>query len=85
MFMLAGTILNIILMLAFFLLFLFGANMIITPESGPTFKMLAFLLVIVLSVTAAFFIYSRVVKWITRKWDLEKYIHPLFGKGGKLH
>ncbi len=81
--MLGGTVLNIFLMIGFFLIFLFGANLLVTPESSPSFKMITFLLVIVLSVVAAFFIYSRVIKWISGKWDLEKYIHPLFGKGGK--
>ena len=85
LFMLAGTVLNIFLMIGFFLLLLLGANFIITPETSPAFKMLTFLLVIVLSVVAAFFIYSRVIKWINGKWELEKYIHPLFGKGSKSH
>ncbi len=83
LFMLGGTILNIFLMLAFFLVLLFGANIVITPETAPTVKMLIFLLVIVLSVVGAFLVYSKIIKWVSGKWDLEKTMHPLFGKRGK--
>jgi len=80
LFMLAGTVLNIVVMLALFLLLLFGANLILTPESDATLKMLVFLVVVVVSVVGTFFIYSRIVKWINNKWNLEQYMHPLFGR-----
>ena len=80
LFMLAGTVLNIVVMLALFLILLFAANLVLTPETDSTIKMVVFLLVITLSVLGSFFIYSRLVKWINGKWDLDRYMHPLFGK-----
>ena len=80
LFMLAGTVLNIVVMLVLFLILLFAANLILTPETDSTIKMVVFLLVITLSVLGSFFLYSRLVKWINGKWDLDQYMHPLFGK-----
>ena len=80
LFMLAGTVLNIVMMLAIFLILLFAANFVLTPETDSTVKMVVFLLVISLSVVGSFFFYSKVIKWINGKWDLDQYLHPLFGK-----
>ncbi len=80
LFMLAGTVLNIVTMLGLFLILLFAANLVLTPETDSTIKMVVFLLVITLSVLGSFFLYSRLVKWINEKWDLDRYMHPLFGK-----
>jgi len=80
LFMLAGTVLNIFLMLVLFLLFLFLGNMILTPETDSNIKMLIFLLIIGFSVVGSFFLYSRIVKYISKKWNLEEYMHPLFSK-----
>jgi len=80
LFMLVGTIVNIVMMLAIFLLLLYGANLILTPESDSTVKMVIFFLVVSLSVVGTFFLYSKLIKVINRKWDLEQYMHPLFGR-----
>lgn len=80
LFMLAGTVLNIFMMLASFLILLFLANFILTPETGATMKMVVFFLVIALSVIGSFLLYSRIVKWINEKYSLDQYMHPLFGK-----
>ncbi|MDC7232291.1 MAG: leader peptide processing enzyme [Spirochaetales bacterium] len=78
LFMIGGTILNILLMLALFVLFLFLGNKVLTPETASNIKMLVFLLIIGFSVVGSFFLYSRIVKFITKKWNLEEYMHPLF-------
>lgn len=76
--MLGGTVLNIVLMLGLFILFLFLGNRILTPETSSNIKMLIFLLIIGFSVVGSFFLYSRIIKAITKKWNLEEYMHPLF-------
>ena len=80
LFMLAGTVLNIVMMLFSFLVLLFLANLVLTPESNPTLKMVVFLLVVTLSVIGTFFLYSKMIRWINNKWSLDKYMLPLFGK-----
>jgi predicted MFS family arabinose efflux permease len=76
--MLAGTILNIFLMLGLFLLFLYLGNLVLTPETDSSLKMLVFLLIIGFSVVGSFFLYSRIVKIINKRWNLENYMHPFF-------
>jgi len=80
LFMLGGTVLNIVLMLGLFLLFLYLGNMVLTPETDSNIKMLVFLLIIGFSVVGSFFLYSRIVKYISKKWNLEEYMHPLFSR-----
>lgn len=76
--MLGGTVLNIVLLLGLFILFLFLGNKVLTPETSSNIKMLVFLLIIGFSVVGSFFLYSRIIKLITKKWNLEEYMHPLF-------
>ena len=76
--MLGGTVLNVVLMLGLFVLFLFLGNKVLTPETGSNIKMLIFMLIIGFSVVGSFFLYSKIVKAITKKWKLEEYMHPLF-------
>lgn len=78
LFMLGGTVLNIVLMLGLFVLFLFLGNKVLTPETSANLKMLVFLLIMGFSVVGSFFIYSKIIKFITKKWNLEEYMHPLF-------
>ena len=80
LFMLAGTVFNLAVMLAFFLALIFLANFFLTPESSQIIKMAVFFMVIVFSVLGTFFLYSRILRWINGKWDLDRYLHPLFGK-----
>jgi hypothetical protein len=83
LFMLGGTVLNIVLMLGLFVLFLFLGNKVLTPETSANLKMLVFLLIMGFSVVGSFFIYSKIVKFITKKWNLEEYMHPIFSKRKK--
>ena len=76
--MLGGTVVNIVLMLGLFILFLFLGNKVLTPETSANIKMLIFLLIMGFSVVGSFFIYSKIVKFVTKKWNLEEYMHPIF-------
>lgn len=80
LFMLAGTVLNIFMMLASFLILLFLANLVLTPETNDSFRMVVFLLVVSLSIIGSFILYSKIVKLINEKYNLDQYMHPLFGK-----
>jgi len=80
LFMLGGTVLNVLLMLGLFLLFLYLGNLVLTPETDSNVKMLVFLLIIGFSVVGSFFLYSRIIKFISKKWNLEEYMHPLFSR-----
>lgn len=80
LFMLAGTVVNIVLMLGLFILFLFLGNLVLTPETDSSIKLLVFLMIIGLSVVGSFLIYSRIVKFVTTRWNLEQIMHPIFSR-----
>ncbi|OQY35615.1 MAG: hypothetical protein B6241_00020 [Spirochaetaceae bacterium 4572_59] len=82
LFMLGGTLLNIFLMLASFLILLLLATRLLAhfPDVGGTLKMVIFLLVVSISIISSFMLYSKIVKWINKKYSLDKYMHPLFAK-----
>ncbi len=83
-FMIAGTILNIVLMLGLFIFFLYLGNLILTPDTANGLKMTVFFLIMVLSVGLSFFIYSRLIRFLSRKWNLEEHLHPIFSRGRKV-
>ena len=78
LFVLGATVFNIlvwtILGLGFIILIIVILKDALTPN---LFYILAFLAVVG-SIAASFFIYSRVVKWLYRKIDMDKYFMPLF-------
>ncbi|MDC7242303.1 MAG: leader peptide processing enzyme [Spirochaetales bacterium] len=78
LFMIGGTILNIVLMVLIFVIGLFLGNQILTPESDANLKTVVFLAIIGISVVGSFFLYSKIIKFITNKWNLEDYMHPFF-------
>ncbi len=83
LFVLAGTIVNILLMLGLFILFLFLGNLVLTPETDSAIKLLVFLVIIGLSVVGSFLIYSRIVNFIIKRWKLEEIMHPVISRRKK--
>ena len=81
LFMLGATVLNIVLMLIIFLGL--GALIGLLPiEVGPQATFLVFILLFVGSIALTYFIYHRIVKWISNKWDLDTYFDPIFRRRG---
>ena len=80
LFLLAATIVNVLLMLVLFILLLFLGNLVLTPETDSSIKLLVFLMIIGLSVVGSFLIYSRLVKFVSTRWKLEEIMHPIFSR-----
>jgi len=79
-FTLAATLLNILILLGFmslsgvaFLLIFRNAESISTGMS-----LLAVGIIFFGSIAATFFVYSKIIKWVSEKWHLEDYIEPIF-------
>ena len=78
-FMLAATVVNLLLLIVFFIL-----GFVIVGVLGSKFPELQsaapFLILLVFGVAifGSFFIYSRIVKWATAKFNLEDKLDPLF-------
>ena len=78
-FMLAATVVNLLLLIVFFIL-----GFVIVGVLGSKFPELQsaapFLILLVFGVAifGSFFIYSRLVKWVSAKYDLESKLDPIF-------
>ncbi|MDD3998033.1 MAG: leader peptide processing enzyme [Sphaerochaetaceae bacterium] len=75
-FILVASIVNIIVMIVLFLLCLVLISRFVNPESS--LMPMWFILMFLVSIGGSFLVYSLLIKWITKKYDLEKYLHPIF-------
>lgn len=75
-FIIAGTIVNVIILLALLLLFVvIGANVFKDNSNGAG----AFLVVgIIVSWLLGMLIYQKLATWVIKKWNLEDKLDPLF-------
>lgn len=78
LFLLGATVFNLLIMFLLIVLFLILISAIFRDSLNPNVLSILMIVVFVGSIAAAFFIYGRVVKWLSRKIDMEKYFLPLF-------
>lgn len=80
LFMLAATLLNLIILaaVAVLLVLLFSLAYRNIEEVSGALSWLAVIVILFGSIAGTFWIYSRIIKWIMKRWNLEKYIEPIF-------
>jgi hypothetical protein len=78
LFLLGATVFNLLLMLVLGLGFVILIAVIFKNSLNPNLLVVIAVLVFIGSIAASFFIYGRVVKWLSRKIDMDKYFMPLF-------
>lgn len=78
LFLIVGTIVNIVVMLLLLILFLYVIGFVFTPKTNGNVITAVTLTAVMLSVLGSFVIYSQLVKFANKKWNLEKWIEPLF-------
>ena len=79
LFMLAATVLNIVLLIAFFIIgfVLLGLFINKFPDATCVAGIMT-LLVFVVSIGATFLIYNAFIKLAVKKWNLEDKLYPFF-------
>lgn len=82
LFMLGATVLNVVMMIVIFLAFMLLYAWIVPGGFGTQAGQIVGIVLFLGSIGLTYFIYHRLVKWISGKWDLEKYFDPIFGKKG---
>jgi len=77
-FMLAATVLNILLMMVLFIVCFVLITRFADPNSSliPMWLGLTF----VVSIGGSFFVYSKIIKWMNKKFNLEQNLSPLWGR-----
>ena len=78
LFLLGATVFNLLIMLILIVLFFVLISVIFKDPLNSSMGVILVILVFVGSIAASFFIYGRLVKWLSRKIDMEKYFMPLF-------
>lgn len=83
LFVLGASILNILLMLLLIVLGLALVGTVAGDSMSEGAASMMFLGVFVFAIAGAFFIYHRLVRFISKKIDMDKYFHPIFSRRGK--
>jgi hypothetical protein len=78
LFLLGATVFNLLVMFLIIVVFLVLLSAIFRGSLNPNVLSVLMIVVFIGSIAASFFIYGRLVKWISRKVDMEKYFLPLF-------
>ncbi len=83
LFVIGASVVNVIIMLVLFLaLFVIFARFV-APSLSPGANQLIMVLIFVISIGVTYFIYHRLVRWISTKVDMDKYFDPIFGRKKK--
>ena len=77
LFVLGATVFNLLIMLILIVLFLVLISVVFRESLNPNVFSILMIVVFVGSIAASFFIYSRVVKLLYKKIDMDKYFMPL--------
>jgi hypothetical protein len=80
LFLLGATAFNLLLMFLLIVLFLVAITAIFRDSLSPNLLSVLMIVVFVGSIAASFLIYGRLIKWLSRKFDMEKHFLPLFGR-----
>lgn len=83
LFMLGATVLNVVMMVAIFLVLMLLYAWLVPGGFGSQVGQVVGIVLFLGSIGLTYFLYHRLVKWVSNKWDLEKYFDPIFGKSGQ--
>lgn len=79
-FMVLATLLNLALLCVFFIIGFVLVGLFLNANPDSSMASVLILLVFLVSIILSFFIYSKVVKWINNRYNLEDKLDPIFGK-----
>ncbi len=78
LFILGASALNIVLMIVIFVLILAILGRFLPEDTSATVGQFILLFTFLGSVAATYGLYSLVIKFISNKYDMDKYFHPIF-------
>lgn len=80
LFILGATVFNVVVMIAVFIALFVLYGQLIAESVPPQVNQIVVLVLFIGSIALTYFIYHKVIQWAQKKWDLEKYFDPIFGK-----
>ena len=79
LFIIGATLVNIIIRgVLFFAGFFIASRLLPQDEVSPNVILIVFMLIFIGSILGSFFLYHRLIRFISNKVDMEKYFHPIF-------
>jgi hypothetical protein len=79
LFLIGGTLFNIIITILFSILFLIFYRIVLYPVLPESTTVWIMPVIFILSLAASFLVYRLIVKILTKKFKVEKYLDPIFG------
>jgi len=80
LFLLAASVYNIIIMIVIMILLFLGVKQILPRNLNPGAASGILIFIFVLGIAGSFFIYHRTIRYLSKKIDMDRYFHPLFGR-----
>jgi membrane protein YdbS with pleckstrin-like domain len=77
-FVLGATIVNVIIMMVIFIILFVLFGRFAAPHMSPQINQIIMLVLFIGSIVLTYFIYHRLVNYITTRIDMEKYFDPIF-------
>ena len=82
-FIVGATLVNVVLMIILFVLFLTVYGIIAASRVSPGVNTAAAVALFVISIVGTYFIYHRIVAYMSGKVNMERYFAPIFRPRGK--
>jgi len=79
LFIIGASIINVIFMIILMTLGLALISFVVPKNISPAVASGLFILVFLLAIAGSFFAYHKGIKYLSKKVDMEKYFHPIFG------
>ena len=78
LFIIGATVVNIVIMGLLFLLGFIIVSRLLPQDVSPNLLLISFMLIFLGSIFGSFFIYHKLIGFLSKKIDMEKYFHPIF-------
>ena len=78
LFIIGATIANIIFMGVLFFAGFVIAGRLLPEDVSPNAVLIVFMLIFIGSILGSFFLYHRLIRFISSRVDMDKYFHPIF-------
>lgn len=83
LFMVGATVFNVVVMIAIFVVMFLLYGRFFAAVISPQIGQIIIIVLFIGSIALTYFIYHRVIKWISNKWDLDEHFDPIFSRRKK--
>ena len=85
LFILVATIVNIVAMVLIFGVLLVAYARLLAPMLSAEINQILLLVLFIAAIVLTYVLYHQLMKWLSKRYQLEQYFGPLFGRSDKKH